>query len=44
MEYEEILVEMQAKLDFIKSMREELIDSKVPESIKKTILKTAFNG
>lgn len=41
---EELLIEAQAKLDFIKSMSEELVDSKVPESVKRIILKTAFNG
>ena len=42
METEELNLEMYASLLYIKEMKEELIDPKVPVSIKEIILKTAL--
>ena len=43
MNKEDLNLEMYARLSYIKEMRQELIDDKVPMSVKEIILKTAFN-
>jgi hypothetical protein len=40
---DELNLEMYTKLSYIREMKEELIDSKVPESVKRKILNTALN-
>ena len=40
MNREESAVEFYARLELLREMQDELVDSKVPESVKRTILKT----
>jgi len=40
MTHEESAVEFYARLELLREMQEELVDPKVPESVKKMILKT----
>ncbi len=40
---DDLNLEMYTKLSYIREMKEELIDPKVPESIKRKILNTALN-
>ena len=44
MTHEESAVEFYARLELLREMQEELVDPKVPESVKKMILKTILTS